>query len=87
MSPKPTLNLGNGNPGVTITRNLFEVGVLTSRGLKLVDARREGPKVVFVFKDPRAAVILAKHRNGELMVNSREFVAAINNARDVCFAL
>ena len=87
MSLKPSFNLDDNNSGVTATRNLFEVAVLTSHGLKLADVRREGQKAVFTFRDPKAAKILAAHRNGELEVNSRMFVNEINAARDIAFAL
>lgn len=69
------------------TRNLFEVAALSVKGVRLHKAERVGSKVVFSFNDPRASKILDEHRNGELEVMSREFVAAINSARDIAFAL
>ncbi len=87
MSPRPSFVLDDNNSGIAETRNLFEVAALTVSGLKLADVRREGQKAVFRFQDPRAAEILASHRRGELVVNSREFVNRINGARDLAFAV
>ena len=69
------------------TKNLFEVAVLTVNGIRLAKAERTGSKVTFTFCDSRAEEILLAHRNGDLQVSSREFVNAINAARDIAFGV
>ena len=75
------------NGRVTRTKNLFEVAVLLMCGVRLDKAERNGDKVTFTFSDWRAAAILDAHRNNEMKVKSRDFVNAINAARDIAFGI
>ena len=84
--PSPSINPtpSTSENGVR-TRNLTEVAVLLVTGHRLNEAVRVRGKVVFSFRDSHAASTLNRHRNGELEVNSRDFVNAINAARDIAF--
>lgn len=65
-------------------KDMYSAAILRSLSYRLIDLdRSEGSYVLFIFDDPESTAdqVLRDHWDGELQVNSRDFVESIRELK------
>lgn len=65
-------------------KDMYSAAILRSLSYRLIDLdRSEGSYALFVFDDPKSTAdqVLREHWDGELQVNSRDFVESIRELK------